>query len=134
MASPSVTQATGTPLVALVTTAETAALTSTALPYNSPTGQGLMVSGVVTGATGASVTSCQVRVYRGATTGGTLLGVVLQEAQGASSFYSMAFAVLDSAPVASAVYTVSVQQVGATGNGTVTGCTIAVEPANLTGA
>lgn len=134
MASPSVTQATGAPLVALVTTAETAALTSTALPYNAPGGQGLAISGVVGGATGASVTSCQVRVYRGATTGGTLLGVVFQEAQGATSFYSMAFAVMDTAPVASAVYTVSVQQVAATGNGTVTTCYIAVEPATLTGA
>lgn len=132
MSSPAVTQATGAPVVALVTTAETAALTSAALPYNAPGGQGLQVSGIVAGATGAGVTSCQVRVYRGATTGGTQIGGTLQEAQGATSFYSMGFSFVDTAPVASAVYTVSVQQVGASGNGTVTAVSIAVQPATVT--
>ncbi len=134
MSSTAVTQASGAPLVTLTTTSEAAALTSATFPFNAPTASGLLVSGTVTGATGASVTSCQVRVYRGATIGGTQIGSTLQEAQGASSFYSMGFSILDTAPVASAVYTVSVQQVGATGNGTVTFANIAIEVSNPTGA
>lgn len=133
MSSASVTQASGAPLVALVTTAETAALTSSALPYNAPGGQGLLVSGCVTGATGASTTSVQVRVYRGTTIGGTQIGVTLQESSAASSFYENGFSILDAAPGAAPQYTVSVQQVGATGNGTVTLANIAVEAANATG-
>lgn len=133
MSSAAVTQSTGAPLVTLTTTAETAALTSAVLPYNAPGGQGLLVSGIVAGTTGASVTSCQVRVYRGATTGGTQIGVVLQEAQGASSFFSMGFQLLDTAPGVNPQYTVSVQQVAATGNGTVTICSIALEASNAAG-
>lgn len=133
MSSTAVTQGSGAPLVTLTTTAETAALTTNALPYNAPTAQGLLVSGSIAGATGASTTSVQVRVYRGATTGGTLLATY-QESAAASNFYSFGFSVLDTAPVASAVYTVSVQQVAATGNGTVTFCSIAVEVANATAA
>jgi len=135
MSSVAVTQASGAPLVALVTTAETAALTSAALPVNAPGAQGILVSGCVTGATGASVTSLQVRVYRGATIGGGVqIGVTLQESAGASSFYENGFSVLDTAPGANPQYTVSVQQVAATGNGTVTLANIALEVANATGA
>jgi hypothetical protein len=127
MSSPSVTQASGAPLVTLTTTAETAALTSAAVPFNAPGGQGLFVSGIVTGATGTGTTSVQTRVYRGATISGTLLAT-LQETN-AAGFYQAGFQVLDSAPGANPVYTVSVQQVGATGNGTVTYVNMAVEPA-----
>lgn len=134
MGSPAVTAGSGAPLVTITTTTEIAALTSTpALPYNAPGAQGILVSGVVTGATGSGVTSCQVRVYRGTAITGTQVGGTLQEAQGASSFYSMDFHVLDTAPAASAQYTVSIQQVGATGNGTVTYAAIALDVANAGG-
>ena len=139
MATPVVTQATGAPLVTLTTTTETAAITSASEVINSP-GAGVLIRGTVTGATGAGVTSCQVRVRIGAnTTSGTLVGAVLQEAQGASSFYSMDFSVLDTskgtaaAPGGTAVYTVTVQQVGATGNGTVTLANVSVQPVNASG-
>lgn len=140
MSSASAAQATGTPLVTLTTTAETAAITSNALAVNAPGGEGVLIQGTVTGATGAGVTSCQVRIRQGAnTTTGTVVGAVMQEAQGASSFYSMAFSVLDTSvgtaanPSGTAQYTVTVQQVGATGNGTVTLASVAVEAANLGG-
>lgn len=134
MSSAAVTQATGAPLVTLTTTAETIAITSAVMAYNAPGGQGVLVSGTVTGATGTGVTSCQVRIYRGAAISAPAqVGVVLQEAQGATSFYSMGFQILDSAPVAAAQYTVSVQQIGATGNGTVTLASIALEAANAAG-
>ena len=136
MSSAAVTQATGAPLVTLTTTAETAALTSNVLPYNAPGGQGVLISGTVAGATGTGVTSCQVRIRKGSGTGGaqvTDANSTLQEAQGASSFYTMNFSVLDPAPAANAQYTVTVQQVGATGNGTVTIASIALEAANAAG-
>lgn len=134
MSSPMVTAASGAPLVSLVTTAETVALATPVLPYNAPGAQGMQVNVCVNGATGASVTSCQVRVYRGATAAGTLLGVVFQEAQGASSFYAMSGTVLDTAPGAAPQYCVTVQQVAATGNGTVTQASISAEAATASGA
>jgi hypothetical protein len=75
----------------------------------------------------------QVRIYRGATITGTQLGVTLQVAATASSFYSIGFSVLDTAPGTSPVYTVSVQQVGASGNGTVTIANISAEAATAAG-
>lgn len=139
MSAPAINQAQGAPIVALVTTAETAVLTTTAFPVNAA-GQGVRISGSVAGATGAGVTSCQVRIRQGAGTGGTVVAsAVFQEAQGASSFYSMAFDVLDTtvgvvgAPAGAPVYTVTVQQVGATGNGTATFCMAGVETANAGG-
>lgn len=133
MASPAVTQGSGAPLVTITTTTEIAALVSTAFAFNAPTAQGLLISTSVTGATGASTTSMQVRLYRGATISGTLLAT-WQESAGASSFYSNGGQVLDTAPVSGGQYTLSVQQVGATGNGTVTFANISIEPANLSGA
>jgi hypothetical protein len=134
MSSPSVTQGSGAPLVSITTTTETAALTSAALPVNAPGAQGVKVSVTVTGATGAGVTSTQLRVYRGSTISGTQIGGTCQEAQGASSFYSMSASVLDTAPGSSQQYTVSVQMVGATGNSTVTYASISAETATATGA
>ena len=133
MSSPSTTQGSGAPLVSITTTTETAALTSAALPVNAPGAQGVKVTGTVTGATGAGVTSTQVRVYRGTSTAGTQIGGTLQEAQGASSFYSMDFSALDTAPGSNPQYTVSVQMVGATGNSTVTYALISAEVANGSG-
>lgn len=139
MSSPAITQAQGAPIVALVTTAETAVITTPAFPVNGA-GQGVRISGSVSGATGAGVTSCQVRVRQGAGTGGAIVAsAVFQEAQGASSFYSMAFDVLDTtvgvpaAPQGNPVYTVTVQQVGATGNGSATFALAGVETANAVG-
>ncbi len=134
MSSPAMTQASGAPLVTLTTTAETAALTCTALPINAPGAQGMQVMATVTGATGASVTSCQVRVRQGSGVGGAVVGGVFQESQGASSFYAMSVTVLDPSPPNPAVYTVTVQQVGATGNGTVTLANMGLEVATATGA
>lgn len=137
MSSPAVTQVTST--TTLTTTAETAAATSPAVTVNAPGGQGIQIQGTVSGATGAGVTSVQVRVRAGSGTGGAVIGAVMQEAQAASSFYSMAFSVLDtsvgvpSAPTGQAQYTVTVQQVGATGNGTVTLANIGAEAANAGG-
>lgn len=98
-----------------------------------------MVRATVSGATGAGVTSCQVRIRKGTDTTGAVVGGttagVFQEAQGASSFYSMNVAALDTSlgvaatPSGEATYTVTVQQVGASGNGTVILANLSVEPA-----
>src|SRR5215472_14718322 len=123
MSSPAITQVTTT--TTLTTTTETAAATSPVVAIDQPgsAGQGVQISGCVTGATGTGVTSVQVRVRAGSGTGGAIIASVLQEAQAASSFYSMAFQVVDNSigvlatPIGNAQYTVTVQQVGATGNG-----------------
>ena len=135
MASPVITQATGAPIVALVTTAETIVLTTAALPYNAPGGAGLSVGGTVSGATGAGTTSVQLRVYRGtAISGPAQIGGTLQEASGASSFYSHDFNFLDATPGVNPQYTVTIQQVGATGNGTATYASFVLEAVTSTGA
>lgn len=139
MSSATATQSTAG--ATLTTTAETVAITSPVLAVNAPNGQGVLISGTVAGATGTGVTSVQVRVRIGSnTTSGTVVGLVMQESAAASSFYSFGFSVLDtsvgtpSAPSGNAVYSVTVQQVGATGNGTVTLASVAIETANALGA
>lgn len=139
MSSPTVAQVTST--TTLTTTTETPAVTTPVLAVNAPGGQGVLIQGTVTGATGTGVTSVQVRVRQGNNTiTGTVVGAVMQEAQAASSFYSMAFSVLDASvgvaatPAGNAQYTVTVQQVGATGNGTVTMACAGAETANAIGA
>jgi len=134
VSSPSVTQGSGAPLVSITTTSETAALTSGAMPVNAPGAQGVKVTATVTGATGAGVTSAQVRLYRGTAITGTQIGGTIQESQGASSFYAMTIQALDTAPAASAQYTVSVQMVGASGNSTVTYANVTAEVATASGA
>lgn len=138
MSSPAIVQNTGT--TTLTTTAETVACTTPPLPVNAPGGQGVLIQGCVTGATGAGVTSVQVRIRQGVGTGGAVVGGVLQEAQAASSFYSMSFSVVDNtvgvpgAAVGTPQYTVTVQQVGATGNGTATLAEAGAETVNAQGA
>jgi hypothetical protein len=132
------TQGSGAPLVTLVTTAETVALVSTTPPsWNAPSAQGAQVTANVTGATGASVTSVQVRIRQGSTVAGALVpnaNGVFQESSAASSFYANGITVLDPSPPNPPVYCVTVQQVGATGNGTVTLANISIEPSNASGA
>lgn len=137
MGSPSIVQA--SPGTALVTTAETVAATTPVLNVDQ-VGQGVQISGTVTGATGAGVTSVQVRVRAGAGLAGAVVAsAVFQEAQGASSFYSMAFQLVDTtvgvpgAPQGQVQYTVTVQQVGATGNGTIAFVQVSAETANIGG-
>lgn len=141
MASSSALTATGAPLVSLVTTTEAVALTSNALNVNSPQGQGVLITGLVTGVAGTGATSIQVRVRQGANTitGTTVFGPS-SAAVTAGQPYAIPIRVLDtsiavpSAPSGQAVYSLTAVQVGASGNGTVTMASVDLTVANASGA
>lgn len=114
----------------VVTTAETAAATSTAFSVNDPGGQGVRVSGAVNVTTGVGCTGLTIRVCRGGAAGGPLVGNALPVTIGASASVSVPFDVVDPQLQAQAQqYTVTVQQAGATGNATVNQATICCEAA-----
>jgi hypothetical protein len=115
----------------LVTTAETAVLTFTTAPENQPTGQGLYIDANCIVTTGAAATALQVRVRQGAGTAGAIVGVVAQSQCAASTADELAScAALDPTTnyPAGNTYTVTVQQVAATGNGTMAQVTASVAP------
>lgn len=117
-------------VVTLTTTAETSALV---LPFtggmtlnpsvvNLP-GVGnkvnLKVSGRANITTGAATTSVQVRCRRGNGVTGTQVGSAINVPFAAATTDDVAFEFEDSAAPSGAPYTITVQQVAATGNGTV---------------
>jgi hypothetical protein len=115
----------------LVTTAETAVLTFTTAPEQQPTGQGIYIDANAVLTTGAAATAVQVRIRQGVGTGGALVGVVAQTQVAAATANEIAgCAAVD--PVTTYpngnTYTVTVQQVGATGNGTMAQVTASVAP------
>lgn len=116
--------------VAPVTTAETVVGTITIPPLNQPGGDGVLISGIVTGTTGAGTTAIVVRVRQGNGLAGAILPNSTTVQVGASLNTSAPFACLD--PVTSYpagnTYTVTVQQTGATGNGSNYNTTISSEP------
>lgn len=142
MAAPNASQVTTT--TTLTTTSETVAAVTPARAVNNPGGQGVLVQALVSGATGAAATSVQVRIRQGANGGvgatapaGTQVGGTVQVAVTASSFHAVAISILDSSAFgilnAAAQYAVTVQQVAATGNGSVTQAQIAEESCNQFG-
>jgi hypothetical protein len=115
----------------LVTTAETAVLTFTTAPEQQPTGQGLYIDVNAVVNTGAAATAVQVRIRQGAGTAGALVGVVAQTQVAASTANEIAgCAAVDpqTSYPAGNTYTVTVQQVAATGNGTMAQVTASVAP------
>jgi hypothetical protein len=114
----SAAQVTGS--VTLVTTAETAAVTTPVLPVTPPGGgQGLVIRGNLNVTTGASTTAIVIKVRQGSGTGGTQIGNTQTVTAAAAASYDLAFEVIDSSPVPSSQYTVTVTQTAATGNGAV---------------
>src|SRR5580704_1637850 len=115
----------------LVTTAETAVLTFTTAPEQQPSGQGLYIDANCIVTTGAATTAIQVRIRQGSGVAGALVGVMAQSQAAASTANEEAScAALD--PVTSYpagnTYTVTVQQVAATGNGAMVQVTASVAP------
>lgn len=137
MSSPAVTVSTAA--TTLTGNTETAVVTSGAVPVNAPGGQGIQVTVTAAGTTGASVTACTLRIRAGAGTGGAVIGAAMTELQGAAAGFTMNAVVLDTslgtgaAPSGTAQYTATVQQVGATGNGTMALASISIETANAAG-
>jgi hypothetical protein len=115
----------------LVTTAETAVLTFTIPPENNPAGQGIYIDATVVLTTGASTTAVQVRIRQGTGVAGALVGVMDQtQVLAATANEGAGCAAVDPTLVypAGNTYTVTVQQVAATGNGTMAQAVASVAP------
>lgn len=131
----------------LLTTSETVAAVTPLRncdTVNSPPAEGVLISGIVSGAVGAGTTSIQVRVRQGFNGGvgatapaGTQVGNPLQVSVTAAGFHGIGFSVQDASAFAfvnpNLQYAVTVQQVGATGNGSVTQAQIGEESCNQFG-
>lgn len=104
----------------LVTTAETGVVTTTSPSTRGPSDQ-VALSGTVDITPGTAATSVQVRCRRGSGTGGTQVGNTITAGVTAAVVAPVSFDFLDSpGEVAGQQYTITVQQVAATGNGSVT--------------
>ena len=105
--------------VALVTTAETTVLSISNVNTGGAEGT-VMIMGSVYVAAGAGTTDIYVKVYRGATTAGPIIGTILDQTVAAGSSHVIPFDIVDNpGEVAGQEYIVTVTQIGATGNGDV---------------
>lgn len=129
--------------ITMVTTAETAAVTSLPVGYNEATGTGfgLAVHGYVNVTAGAGTTAMTITVRKGAGTGGQTLAASDTDTLAAGGSESIAYEFVDTSPILTPsgtvtgadvaganLYTVTVAQVGATGNGTINHASIGVRP------
>ena len=112
--------------VSLVTTAETVAVSSGQVPTPNEVAL-IYVLAMVAVTTGVGATAIQVRIRRGNAVSGAQVGQTYTEQIGASLPTNCNAAAVDQlVNNYTAQYSVTVQQVGATGNGTVTSATILV--------
>lgn len=103
----------------IVTTAETVAATLAGVSTDRPDME-VLLSGWCQLTTGASVTSCVLRIRRGTDATGTLIGEGNLCAAAASAADSFDIEVKDTPGEGSFTYVLTVVQTAATGNGTVT--------------
>lgn len=118
-------------VAAVATTASGETIVATGeIPPNlgGTTGKSPVINGVVNITAGAGTTAVVVRVRQGAnTTSGTLVGVATTHTLAAAAVGNIPFEVLDTANQFGAIqYTLTVQQTGGTGAGTVNQATIKV--------
>lgn len=111
----------------VVGTAETAAVTSTALTSNVPHPAGLLVQGFVNVTPGTGITTVQLTVRQGSGAGGTVVTTGQPIAVIAGSPIDLPFYVLDGSPAQGAQYTVTVTQAGGAGTGTINAALITVD-------
>lgn len=130
--------------VAITLATETAVATSDTVQYSAPQGEGLVIRGVMNVTAGTGTTAVTVRCRKGAnTTSGALVGVANPDTLAAGNSESISFEFLDTAPVVTPsgtasgadvagtnVYTITLQQTGGTGNGTVNYGSVGVVPAS----
>lgn len=117
----------------LTTTTETVAATSTTNIENQPGGQGVCINGVVNVTAGTGTTAVTIRVRAGSGITGTVIGNAVVHTLAAAAVANIPFETLDNsagALVGTVTYSVTVQQTGASGNGTVNQATIMLEPSN----
>lgn len=104
-----------------VNAAETIIVTSDSVPYNSPAGEGLMITGMLNVNTGATTTAVVVTVRKGNALTGAIVGAVRTHNIGAAANANIPFAELDTAPANPAQYVVTYTGTGASSNATVYG-------------
>lgn len=116
--------------VPVVTTAETVVATSTTFNVGNTGGQGVMVGGVINFTTGASTTAVVIRVRRASLTG-ALVGEAQTHTIGAAVSANIPYEVLDTGVVdgSAQLWTVTIQQTAASGNGTSNNATIRAQSA-----
>lgn len=131
MSSPNVGVGSG---ITLVTTAETVLTTTAQRPVNAPASIGQYISGVINVTAGAGTTAFVVRVRAGNGLSGAVIGGPETVAATASVNANVAYAQMDFTLSGNVQYTVTIQQTGATGNGTVNFVSLAEQTANTTGA
>lgn len=112
--------------LAVATTAETLVVVGNALSLQATNGKAV-VEGFLTLTVGAGTTAVTLRLYRGTTTAGTLIGSAIAQAgnfaAGSPAGFNVA-AVDVLSNVGGAQYCMSLQQTGASGNGSVTSAII----------
>lgn len=104
----------------IVTTTETVVATFTSPPMNQPTGLGALLAAWVVMTTGTAATNIIVRIRQGTTTAGAQLGIASTPCTAATANQGATAAAPDGTTEypAGQAYCVTVQQVAATGNGT----------------
>lgn len=118
-----------TSAVTLTTTTEAVAVTSDIVPLSPIGGEGYIIKGVVNVTTGTAATAVTIRVRQGTGITGTVVGNALTHTLAAGATASIPFSVQDFSAALTpptAQYSVTVQQVAATANGTVNQGTIEV--------
>lgn len=105
----------------ITTTTELEAGVVSAGGRTTPQGEGLCVSGILNVTAGTGTTAVVVRVREGRGIAGTLVGTAKTHTLAAGASASIPFCEYDSAVGENQIYSVTIQQTGATGNGTVNG-------------
>lgn len=131
MSSPNVNVASG---ITLTTTAETVLCTTVARSINAPASFGQYISGLINVTAGAGTTAFVIRVRAGSGLSGAVIGGPETVAATASVNANVAYAQMDFVLTGTVQYTVTIQQTGATGNGTVNFVSVSEQTANTTGA
>lgn len=115
--------------VPLVTTAETLVLASAAQTVEPTTGKAA-IKGFVTLTVGTNTTAVTVRLYRGATSAGTLIGTAVAQAGNFAAGSPAGFSAVATdtlTNVGTAQYCMTVQQTSASANGSATTALLEVE-------
>lgn len=116
--------------VTLTTTSETALLSSTVNLENQPTGQGVSVNGNFNVLAGTGTTALTIRVRAGNGIAGALIGTAVTYTLAAGASATVPYGVLDPTLIGTVQYTVTCQQTGASGNGTVNQTFMSLEPSS----
>lgn len=120
----------------VITAAQTITTTTeldcgTVSTQTNPSGENVVICGTINVTAGAGTTAVVTRVRRGEGITGTVVGIAASHTLAAAAVGTVAFEAVDTAvPNDNQVYSITIQQTGATGNGTVNGGVVKVQRAN----